>query len=238
MGPSSLDRERAVLLPGRSQEPSMPHFPRYLNVRSARFLLAVPLLFWGPASSADQGPGPGGAGTVAQGKVAAQTKPPKKPDVIFVPTPQEVVDKMLELAEVKKGDVLYDLGCGDGRIVVTAAKKYGIKAIGFDVDPQRIKEANENVQKNGVGDLVTIRQADIFEQDLREANVVTLYLLPELNVRLMPQLKQLKTGSRIVSHDFDMRGAKPKKVVNISANDEEGDHTVYLWVVPWELEPE
>ena len=162
----------------------------------------------------------------------------KKPDVIFVPTPQEVVDKMLDLAQVKKGDVLYDLGCGDGRIVVTAAKKYGVRAIGFDVDPQRIKEARENVERNGVGNLVTIRQADIFEQDLREANVVTLYLLPELNVRLMPQLKQLKEGSRIVSHDFDMRGAKPKKVVTVRTDDQEEEHTVYLWTVPWEMEPE
>ena len=124
-------------------------------------------------------------------------------------------------APAKRLDTLPALRvAGDGRIVVTAAKKYGVKAIGFDVDPQRIKEANENVQKNGVGNLVTIRQADIFEQDLREANVVTLYLLPELNVRLMPQLKQLKTGSRIVSHDFDMRGAKPKKVVTVRADDQ------------------
>ena len=167
----------------------------------------MPLLFWSPATIATQAPENNGAGQSSDGKVAAQAVT-KKPDVIFVPTPQEVVDKMLELAQLKKGDVLYDLGCGDGRIVVTAAKKFGVKAIGFDVDPQRIKEANENVEKNGVGNLVTIRQADIFEQDLREANVVTLYLLPELNVRLMPQLKQLRTGSRIVSHDFDMRGAK------------------------------
>jgi len=169
-------------------------------------------------------------------KVEEPKQKEKKPDVIFVPTPQDVVDKMLEMAEVKKGDVLYDLGCGDGRIVVTAAKKYGVKATGFDVDPQRIKEANENVQSNGVGDRVTIRKADIFETDLSEASVVTLYLLPELNVRLMPQLRKLKPGSRIVSHDFDMRGAKPKKVVTVRSDDEQEEHTVYLWVVPWENE--
>jgi SAM-dependent methyltransferase len=190
----------------------------------------VPLIGWSIATIAQQVQAPAG-------KVAAQATL-KKPDVIFVPTPQEVVDKMLELAEIKKGDVLYDLGCGDGRIVVTAAKKYGVRAIGFDVDPQRIKEATENVEKNGVGNLVTIREADIFEQDLREANVVTLYLLPELNVRLMPQLKRLRPGSRIVSHDFDMRGAKPKKVVTVRADDEEEEHTVYLWTVPWEMEAE
>src|SRR5438445_5763984 len=112
----------------------------------------------------------------------------KEPDVIYVPTPQAVVDKMLQMAEVKKGDVVYDLGCGDGRIVVTAAKKYGCKAVGFDIDPDRVKEARENVRKAGVGDLVTIKQEDIFKQDLSKASVVTLYLLPELNVRLIPQL--------------------------------------------------
>jgi len=161
----------------------------------------------------------------------------KTPDVIFVPTPQEVVDKMLELAEVKEGDVVYDLGCGDGRIPVTAAKKYGVKAVGFDVDPQRIKESNANVEKNKVGKLVTIKQEDIFKQDLSGANVVTLYLLPSLNVKLMPQLQKLKPGSRIVSHSFDMKGAKPKKVIQVQSQ-EGGEHTVYLWVVPWEPEQE
>ncbi len=167
----------------------------------------------------------------------------KSPDVIYVPTPQAVVDKMLEMAEVKKGDVVYDLGCGDGRIVVTAAKKYGVKAIGFDIDPQRVKEANENVKSNKVEHLVTIKQEDIFTLDLREASVVTLYLLPDLNVRLMPQLAKLKPGSRIVSHDFDLRGAKPVQVVDVSTEgqaegDEDygGSHTIYKWVVPWEAE--
>ena len=167
----------------------------------------------------------------------SQDRPTKTPDVIFVPTPQEVVDKMLELAEVKEGDVVYDLGCGDGRIPVTAAKKYGVKAVGFDVDPQRIKESKENVEKNKVGNLVTIKQEDIFEQDLSGASVVTLYLLPSLNVKLMPQLMKLKPGSRIVSHSFDMKGAKPKKVVQVQTK-EGGDHSVYLWVVPWEKEEE
>jgi precorrin-6B methylase 2 len=165
--------------------------------------------------------------------VSRPGRPEREPDVIFVPTPQEVVDRMLELAEVKTGDVLYDLGCGDGRIVVTAAKKYGVKAVGFDINPQRIRESKENVRKNGVEDLVTIKQADIFAQDLREASVVTLYLLPPLNVRLMPQLARLKPGSRIVSHAFDMKGAKPKKVEQVPISSG-GERTIYLWVVPWE----
>jgi SAM-dependent methyltransferase len=174
--------------------------------------------------------------TAAQEKDKGEQKKEKAPDVIFVPTPQVVVDKMLEMAEVKKGDVLYDLGCGDGRIVVTAAKKHGVKATGIDIDPERIKESLENVRKNDVGHLVTIKRADIFEEDLTPASVVTLYLLPELNVRLMPQLRKLKPGTRIVSHDFDMKGAKPKKVVTVQDGSEESEHTVYLWVVPWEEE--
>ncbi|MDO8630782.1 MAG: class I SAM-dependent methyltransferase [Phycisphaerales bacterium] len=160
--------------------------------------------------------------------------PSKKPDVIFVPTPQEVVEKMLELAKVKPGDILYDLGCGDGRIVVTAAKKFGVKAIGVDIDPERVKESLENVKANRVEHLVTIKQADIFELDFSDASVVTMYLLPSLNVRLMPKLAELKPGTRIVSHDFDMRGAKPKQVVQIETDEREVP--VYLWVVPWEPE--
>jgi uncharacterized protein (TIGR03000 family) len=158
------------------------------------------------------------------------------PDVIYVPTPQNVVDKMLQMAGVKKDDVVYDLGCGDGRIVVTAAKKYGCKAVGFDIDPDRIKEARENVRKAGVGDLVTIKQEDIFKQDLSKASVVTLYLLPELNVRLIPQLEKLKPGSRIVSHDFPTKGIKPKQTFNMDSAEDGREHTIYLWVTPLEKE--
>lgn len=179
---------------------------------------------------------------VAAAQEAGSAKTNRTPDVIYVPTPQPVVDKMLEMAGVKKGDVVYDLGCGDGRIVVTAAKKYGVKAIGFDIDPQRVKEAKENVRTNNVGHLVTIKQEDIFTLDLTEASVVTLYLLPDLNVRLMPQLAKLKPGSRIVSHDFDMRGAKPVQTHQMSTDgdsedDHSGSHSIYKWVVPWEADP-
>jgi ribosomal protein L11 methylase PrmA len=166
-----------------------------------------------------------------------QEKQERTPDVIFVPTPQEVVDKMLEVAKVQKGDVVYDLGCGDGRIVVTAAKKYGVKAIGFDIDPERIKESNENVKKNKVENLVSIQQKDIFQLDLSGANVITLYLLPRLNVKLIPQLEKLKPGSRIVSHDFDMEGVKPDQVIRVTPKGEgQREHTIYLWTTPLKKE--
>src|SRR5712692_7515663 len=151
--------------------------------------------------------------------------------VPYVPTPQEVVERMLELAQVKKGDVVYDLGSGDGRIVVTAAKKYGVKAIGFEIDPERIKESHENIRKAGVGNLVEIRQQDIRTVDLSPASVLTMYLLPEVNLMIRPNiLKQMQAGSRVVSHDFDMGDWKPVKEEHIK--DKSGwDHNLYLWTV-------
>jgi SAM-dependent methyltransferase len=168
----------------------------------------------------------------AQQAKTGQAPGHRKPDVIFVPTPHDVVDKMLELAQVTKNDLLYDLGCGDGRIVVTAAKRYGCKAVGYDIDPVRVKESFQNVQKNNVGDLVTIKQKDIFTIDLSDASVITLYLLPSLNVKLIPQLMKLKPGSRIVSHDFQMRGIKPDKVVEFHSNEDQDEHKIYLWTTP------
>ena len=151
--------------------------------------------------------------------------------VPYVPTPQEVVERMLELAEVKKGDVVYDLGSGDGRIVVTAAKKYGVKAIGFEIDPERIKESHENIKKAGVGNLVEIRQQDIRTVNLSPASVLTMYLLPEVNLMIRPNIwKEMKPGSRVVSHDFDMADWKALKTEHIK--DSSGwEHTLYLWHV-------
>ncbi len=163
---------------------------------------------------------------------AAPVEPKHEPDVIFVPTPQDVVDKMLEMAQVTKDDVVYDLGCGDGRIVVTATKKYGCKAVGYDVDPQRIKESKENVEKNGVGDLVRIEEKDIFTLDLSKASVITLYLLPRLNVKLIPQLEKLKPGSRIISHDFRMKGVRPEKTVTLTSEEDQAEHKIFLWTAP------
>ncbi|MDI6448097.1 alkaline phosphatase family protein [Anaerobaca lacustris] len=167
----------------------------------------------------------------------ADTRPPimvasRQPDVVYVPTPQVVVDKMLEMAQVKQSDIVYDLGCGDGRIVVTAAKRFGCRAFGYDIDPQRVAESLENVEANGVGHLVTIEQRDIFTLDLSGVDVVTLYLLPSLNVKLIPQLEKLKPGSRIVSHDFDMKGVEPDEVVEVRENGNYISHTVYLWTAP------
>jgi ribosomal protein L11 methylase PrmA len=157
----------------------------------------------------------------------AQDAPTRRPDVIYVPTPEAVVEAMLQVANVGKNDIVYDLGCGDGRIPVTAARKYGARGVGIDIDPQRIREANENVEKNKVGDRVKIIQGDLFEQDLSQATVVTLYLLPSLNVKLMPKLmKELKPGTRIVSHAFDMGDWKPEKELDVEGR------KVYYWTIP------
>jgi ribosomal protein L11 methylase PrmA len=158
---------------------------------------------------------------------SAQQAPLRSPDVIFVPTPQEVVDAMLKLAKVTKNDVVYDLGSGDGRIPITAAKTYGARGVGIDIDPQRIKEATENLKNAGVGDRVKFLNQDLFTTDISEATVVTLYLLPSLNLRLMPKLnKELKPGTRIVSHAFDMGDAKPLETLNVNGR------TVYFWTTP------
>jgi ribosomal protein L11 methylase PrmA len=158
----------------------------------------------------------------------AQTQTPtRRPDVIYVPTPQPVVEAMLQIANVTKNDVVYDLGCGDGRIPVTAARKYGARAVCVDIDPERIKEATENVATNKVGHLVKIVEGDLFVQDLSQATVVTLYLLPSLNVKLMPKLmKELKPGTRIVSHAFDMGDWKPEKELDVDSR------KVYYWTIP------
>jgi ribosomal protein L11 methylase PrmA len=158
---------------------------------------------------------------------AQPRKPAQQPDVIYVPTPHEVVDDMLRLANVGKEDILYDLGSGDGRIAISAAKKFGIRAVGIDIDPERIREASENARKAGVSHLVEFRQEDLFKADFREATVITLYLLPDLNVKLRPRLwDELKPGTRIVSHQFDMGTWKPEKRL------ESNGRVVYFWTVP------
>ena len=164
--------------------------------------------------------------TAAVAQTAATPAEPRRPDVIFVPTPEEVVEEMLKVANVTGKDVLYDLGSGDGRIPITAAKKFGTRGIGVDIDPERIKEANENLKNSGVGDKVKFIQGDLFEMDLSPATVITLYLLPALNLKLRPKILKLKPGTRIVSHDFDMGDWKPEKTVKV------GTRNVYFWTIP------
>jgi len=168
------------------------------------------------------------AAVLTIGALSARAQVPATyPDVIYVPTPQAVVEKMLEIAKVGKGDVLYDLGSGDGRIPVAAAKRFGIRAVGIDIDPERIREANQNAKKNGVTNLVQFRQEDLFKTNFSDATVVTLYLLPDLNLKLRPRLlAELKPGTRIVSHQFDMGKWKPDRTVELNGR------TIYLWTIP------
>jgi uncharacterized protein (TIGR03000 family) len=166
----------------------------------------------------------------------------KELDVPYVPTPKEVVKKMLELAKVGKDDVVYDLGCGDGRIVVMAAKDFKCKsAMGFDLDPDRIKDSKKSVAAAKVGEKVTIVKKDIFKVDLKPATVVTMYLLPAVNEKMVPQLQKMKPGSRVVSHDFEIAGYKPDRTVKIEAADDRGDrreHTIYVFTIPLKKEKE
>ncbi len=165
-------------------------------------------------------------------KLTSQEKDYSKSLAPFVPTPTEVVEKMLELAEVNETDVVYDLGCGDGRIVVMAAEKYGAKGVGVDYDPERVAEARELVKKKKLEKLVTIIHRDALTVDLSPATVVTLYLLESSNSLLRPNLeKYLKPGSRVVSHQFNMEGWKAKKVEHLSNDFECEERTLYLWVI-------
>lgn len=151
----------------------------------------------------------------------------QEPDVIYVPTSELTVLAMLEMAGVDSSDIVYDLGSGDGRIVITAAQKFGAKGVGIDIDPKRIKEANENAKAAKVTDKVEFIQGDLFQSDFSEASVVTLYLLSSLNERLRPILmKQLKPGTKIVSHAFKMGDWEPEKTETVDGN------TIYLWTVP------
>jgi ubiquinone/menaquinone biosynthesis C-methylase UbiE len=168
-------------------------------------------------------------GLVASGPGQAPGQAPaplREPDVVYVPTPQEVVDAMLQLAKVTADDVVYDLGSGDGRIPITAAQRYGARGVGIDINPIRVEEARQNLAKAGVGDKVQFRNADLFETDLRPATVITLYLLPSLNQKLMPTLRALKPGTRIVSHSFGMPEEWPPDETQIV-----GGKTILLWIV-------
>ncbi|HVG53596.1 MAG TPA: class I SAM-dependent methyltransferase [Vicinamibacterales bacterium] len=165
---------------------------------------------------------------------ALAQQPLRTPDVIFVPTPQEVVDVMLKVAKVTKNDVVYDLGSGDGRIPITAARVYGARAVGIDIDPDRIREANESLKSSATADRTLLNRVrfmnqDLFTTDISEASVVTLYLLPSLNLKLIPKLnKELKPGTRVVSHAFDMGPDIKPDIDPVNVN----GRTVYYYTVP------
>lgn len=168
--------------------------------------------------------------------VWVQAQSDLEPRVPYVPTPQEVVDRMLAMAKVNAQDYLIDLGSGDGRIVVTAAKKFSARGFGVDLNPVRVSEATENARRNGVADRVVFYQRNLFETDLSQATVITMYLLPQVNLELRPKLLELKPGTRVVSHDFDMGDWKADQHVRIDTNDKYsgmgGDSDIYFWVVP------
>jgi SAM-dependent methyltransferase len=169
-------------------------------------------------------------------EVKKPDKSTRTPDCVYVGTPYDVIDKMLEMASIRKGDLVYDLGCGDSRILVAAARRYGCQGVGYDISPERIEESLKNIQGNQVGSLVKVEQQDIFQLDLRPANVIMLYLLPGMNRKLLPQLRRLKPGSRIVTHDYGIKGIEPDRTVEMTSLEDGVEHYVYLFIAPLKKE--
>jgi SAM-dependent methyltransferase len=168
---------------------------------------------------------------VAATAIAQSTTERKALDVPYVPTDERLVLKMLEVAQVNKNDLVYDLGSGDGRIVITAAQRFGTRGVGIDIDPQRVQEARENARRAGVADRVRFVVGDIFTADIGPATVVTMYLLPDVNMRLRPRLlSELRPGTRIVSHNYDLGDWKPARHLTMKVGTI--DHEVFFWVVP------
>lgn len=162
----------------------------------------------------------------------------RSPDVPFVTTPDDVVAAMLDLAEVRETDKLYDLGSGDGRIVLAAARDRGARAHGYELDPELVRQSRALIAAAGLSERATVSRGDIFKSDFDDATVITMYLLPQVNTRLRPQLDRLKPGTRIVSHMFSMPGAKPVRKIEVKSNISNLDHTLYLWVTPIEWDSE
>jgi len=163
--------------------------------------------------------------------IHAQENAPYVLDVPYVPTPAIIVDQMLEMAQVDGNDVLYDLGSGDGRIPITAAQRFGTRGVGIDLNPERVKEANEKAKLANVTDKVRFIEADLFEVDFSEATVISLYLFPEVNMKLRPKILRMKPGTRVVSHNYDMGDWKPTQTKKVKAPNGT-EHTIYLWRVP------
>ena len=159
-------------------------------------------------------------------------KPKKTPDCVFVPTPHDIVEEMLDMANVKRDDVVYDLGCGDGRIVVQAARKRGCKGVGFEIVPELAQQARENARKNNVAHLVQIKEEDLFKADLSEATVLPIYLLPKMLKKLKPKLAKLKPGTRIISHDYRIKDVIPDKEVTRVSKETSVEHILILYTLP------
>jgi len=173
---------------------------------------------------------------VSASGIGPQTKPMRTPDCVYVGTPYDVIDKMLDLVSIDRKELAYDLGCGDCRMLVAAAKRYGCRCVGYDINPLRIEDSVENIRKNGVAGLVKVEQQDIFKLDLREADAILLYLLPKMNERLIPQIEKLKPGSRIVCHDYDIKGITPDKSVTYESLEDGASHYIYLYTTPLKRE--
>ena len=215
-----------------------------MKIGKISYLLALALCLNGSYTSAQptrqaqqprsQQSNPAADSTSPSNQSTSSDKQLRAPDVVFVPTPYEAVDAMLKVAKVSKSDVVYDLGSGDGRIPIMAVQKYNAaRAVGIDINPERIKEAQANLKSAGVGDRVRFLNEDLFEANISDATVVTLYLLPSLNLKLLPKLlAELKPGTRIVSHAFDMGSWKPQQTLNA------GGSTVYFWTIPAKGTPE
>ncbi len=169
---------------------------------------------------------------------AQDEDPQKTPDCVYVPTPHDVVEKMLKMADVKKDDVVYDLGCGDGRIVVQAAKKRGCRGVGFEIVPKLAQQARDNAAKNQVSHLVTIKEEDLFKADISEATVVPVYLLPDMLKKLRPKFETLKSGTRIVSHDYRIAGVKEEKEVVVVSKETGAEHILILYKLPFSYDDE
>jgi len=172
-----------------------------------------------------------GCGPLA-GELQPSGQETRTPDVVYVGSPYDVVAAMLKMARLTKNDLVYDLGCGDGRMIVMAAKRYGCRGIGYDIDPERVAASKRNVKENRVEGLVKIVQADLFTLDFSNADVLSLYLLPEINEKLLPQFEKLKPGSRLVFHNYGLEGYKADRTLRIESNEDNVGHTLYLYTIP------
>ncbi len=170
---------------------------------------------------------------MARSAAGDDSKQSKSPDCVFVPTPHDIVEQMLDMADVKKDDVVYDLGCGDGRIVVQAAKKRGCHGVGFEVVHDLAEQGRQAAKENKVEHLVQIKEEDLFEADLSKATVLPMYLLPEMLKRLKPKLAKLKPGTRIVSHDYRIPGVRPDDEVTLTSKETGAEHILILYTLPF-----